>query len=300
MRAWMEVLLLSAVIAEAGCSSIQIRRLKAPDLTTEGVRFYRSLPYLLVTASVVVKSDPPELLRYDVQKDVLVPVLTVPAGRHDPGPAAHTGRSDWSLSNGGQVPVAFTKPGPLAGGSGPPPDKTPPDAKGTITGAPVPGGPTNPTSQDGSKTSGPGAGPIAIVYLPDPCEEYAITQRNVLSSQTVGITLNDGWELASLQATSDNTGVANALIGAAGSILGGGKSPSPGGAPPGGGGAKQGALPPLFVRTVTYTLTPGIYPLFERVPTNDKVCEGTLRFVNPWDVKNRVVNEQITPLALPQ
>jgi hypothetical protein len=303
MRTRIAVLLVSTMALLSACSSVHVK--PVVSASDEGVRFYRSLPYLLVVAPLVVKSDPPEMLRYSNDDNALVVVPIKPPkaagssdGKQDQqvSPTA-TGQADGTTGYNTVVLAALRKP------AAPPP---PADANkgdkgmGALTGQAAPGAPGGANGPAGAaKDSSPAPGPISIVYLPDPCQEYTITQNNYLSTQTVGIMLSDGWQLTSLQATSDNTGVVNSLIGLAGSALGGGKgAAAPGGG--GGGGAKaQGAGPQLFIRTVTYTLTPGLYPLFQRTRDGKPAgCDGSLQFVNPWDIKDRVVNVQITPLTL--
>jgi hypothetical protein len=300
MRVQMVALFVSIVGLFNACSSVHVNPVKSAS--DEGVRFYRSLPYLYVTAPLVVKSDPPELLRYnnDSNSLVIVPIEEAKSA---------------SLPNGGklspQTPSAGTNYGSEVQPSGqmmfatlgkavaPPP---PPDAKkGDLTGLGSQSGQPAPASSAAStgKDPSPPTPPASIVYLPDPCQEYTITQKNHLASQTVGIMLNDGWQLSSLQSTSDNTGVVNSLIGAVGSALGGGKSSGGGGGSTGGSKA-QGQGPQLFVKTVTYSLAPGIYPLFQRTRDGKPSgCDGTLKFVSPWEVRESIRTVQITPLVLP-
>lgn len=253
-------------LAVSSCAHVEVHRETDFASKAEGVRFYMSAPYLFVSGPVELTRRE-QLYSYipDGQQYVLIKECT--------GPECLSG--DGSLparpgTNGPDTPPprAPEIKGPQAGkdkGKDKAADQGG-DKGGDKGGA---GGSATASSSPGSSSSAP-SGAVTIVWLPDYCERYRVTTSNVLGSTSAQVTLNDGWQLNSLQTTADSTALATKTLDAVSSLAGTffGKSSSGGG---GGGknaeGSQAGATV-LLKRTVVTILKPGAYPLFKRTDCN--------------------------------
>jgi hypothetical protein len=116
---------------------------------------------------------------------------------------------------------------------------------------------------------------ISIVWLPDYCEQYAVSQDNTLSSASMKIALADGWRFDNFDAKNDSSAVLGKLLDTVATVAGKAidaakdvrvatiekdaaakTATSAVGA--------QSTKGPLLRRTISSSLKPGIYPLFER------------------------------------
>ncbi len=179
-----------------------------------------------------------------MRADLMPSTLTVPAYLDDP-------------TSAGAKPS--TK---HAGGPNDVPDPFAPASKNPTTSGPAPdmsdAGPT-PSKADTS------TGPLQIVWLPNYCKQYSVTQTSVLSTASIKLQLTNGWQLVSVDASGDSTAVAGKILDVAGAVLGAGK---------GGGGAKPVAqstaqsLPEALYSKITVRyLAPGLYPLVKCTQT---------------------------------
>jgi hypothetical protein len=281
-----------------GCSTLHVTMNPADDI--DGIRTYGSAPYLQVTAPVVVDVISWDLLSFDNQagkfSTVTLPQeVTLGDQKRAVEPAGQRFPFEQRRSRIDLVSLS----GPSGSGSkvGNAPDQP---GKPKIEGTDIPGkdATASPADQSDSPKSAP-ASPVTIAYLPDGCREFAISQSNFLSSSSLGLTLKDGWQLATLQSSGDTTAIVKSIIDGAASVLGAGAKASGGGGA-GGGSKAQGATAQFFVHLRTHVLKPGLYALTKRIGASpDKPCSGRLEFVSPFkDDGNLYKSDQLIPLAV--
>jgi hypothetical protein len=136
-----------------------------------------------------------------------------------------------------------------------PNDQLPKPEKGGA-GAPAPG---DTADKQGTKSDSPSSSSdlsyqlsntsysLKLIYLPDMSKTMAINiSPSILGTSSVQPTLQDGWMLTSLQASSDNTKALSDLTTLAGALLGGGAKGATKTAKGGGGGGARGLPPGLY------------------------------------------------------
>jgi hypothetical protein len=118
---------------------------------------------------------------------------------------------------------------------------------------------------------------IAIVWLPDYCQQYALLQDVKLASLKWKVELADGWRLSSVDMTADSTQVATKILDVLSTAVAAGKDIAVAGISrkartfEGQGGPDRNCRR----RTEVKYLNPGVYKLFVR--TDDK-CKDTPKF----------------------
>jgi hypothetical protein len=105
---------------------------------------------------------------------------------------------------------------------------------------------------------------VGVVWLPDYCQQYALHQKNVLSSSKFTVQLGDGWKLGQYTLEADTTAIATKILDLLGATVTAGKDiavekiKAKAGAE-----AKQaGGITFLLHTTITY-LQPGLYQIFK-------------------------------------
>lgn len=244
------------VISLYGCTSVTAYRVKPDDYSTNGIRYWLAMPYLIVRSPVEV-SRMENLYKIDIGSSTLKPLEIGPGNNGISAPPSRTSPAQMDDTK---------KPKAPAGGSKqeapPKPEPAPPD----------------------STPSGPWSDVINIVWMPDYCQQYALNQSSFLAKLDAVVTLGDGWRLGSLDTKTDSTQLLSKVLEVIGSIQvakQGGTSQQP---PQTSGGPSSAASilgtevegKPLVTylkqSKVTY-LKPGLYPIFSR-KTKSGQCES--------------------------
>jgi hypothetical protein len=130
-------------------------------------------------------------------------------------------------------------------------------------------------AEDKPAAAAGGSSAVEIVWLPDYCQQYAISSRTVLATSAVKYTLAQGWQLTQLDTTADSTAVINKVLDVVGNVL----VARAGGA---GGGKGDGASTKAkaeelqsgeakYLRHIKiYYLKPGVYALFQYPKANEQ------------------------------
>jgi hypothetical protein len=272
-----------ATLAATSCSNVMVERVRPDDYTTAGIRYWLPTPYLLVKTKVEIGRQV-QLFRYDAWKNppLLQEPCTNQCGATPTGPehavtpdeptlrtylaalGPMLAKAEKKTTGGGDDQSAGGKD---SGNDG--------SGKDNSNGAGKDNSKSGGGKSSDAATSDPSSdsSPLAIVWLPDYCQQYAIRQKNVLSSQSLNLTLNDGWQLGGFQSSLNSTEVINKLLDTLGSVLsafvssfgGGGAGKAAGGAGDGGGKTKAQAAAYVTLKRIVITyLQPGVYPLFSR------------------------------------
>jgi hypothetical protein len=269
--------LVALVLAASCTSNVGVRRVKPNDYSTPGYRYYLSQPMLLVRSPI-------ELARTE-------DLYTLNRGSNALSPV-RTDSINAGIPRQGTVDVVNPEPPAPAGNKPLRRAKTPPAKSDEPKGAAA-AKPENETGKNvGENTAKEAAAlrpavradptaiadTIALVWVPDHCEQYAISQTNRLSSQTTKFSFAEGWRLDGQEVTSDTTVLAAKLVDLASSITGtlvgakkevdiarinatatGDQDEE----------AQAGTRHTLWRRTTVTYLKPGLYSLFTR-----ETCDG--------------------------
>jgi hypothetical protein len=272
------MVLLSCVVALVGCATVDVVRVKDEDYVTKGLRYWLPAPYVIVKAPVEV-SYVQDLAEIDEEGHVTV-LAANPLGASNnlSGPA---GNITIPNSHSSCIPgdtsgrAASSGPGINQGAANPSSPGEAPGANKTPAAEDTAPAPNSAASNDA----------IAIVWLPDYCQQYAINQSERGASTQLQLTFADGWQLTSYNAQMNSTEVFNKMVDALASVVGTAAKAAPKAAAAGmqaGASAvaknnfSENHLPKrLFLRTTTAVLTPGVYPLFT-YPADD--CSKTPKF----------------------
>lgn len=281
------------LLLSLSCATTRVVRVGANDHSTEGVRFWLSAPHLIVTQPVLLKRVE-ALMELDPKTSKLSLVQTapvvvgpteakrappfevsVPAIPSPPGgePAAVAGPAPRSAARPVERPVApaAAEAQPKAAAKAPSPGAAAlaPDVKPTAEGA------------------------VAIVWLPDYCQQYAISQANVLSTASMKLALEDGWRLSSLDTAGNSTELLAKIVELAGTAIGAGKDLAVARtqARDSQEEAARERAPLPTVRRITSThAVPGIYPLFKRASCAESPAFKEIRFRTEESVEYQPVN----------
>ncbi len=280
MRVPLTLLSALAVVTCAGtCSTTSVQRVTG-DFNTTGLRYWLAAPYVLISAPVEVSRTEHV---YRVEGDVLT---LVEQGKVLPGDSASKFPAGLPAAAPVVVPPVVPPPAPAAGGGKV--KKKEKAAKGDKAGKDAKGAkddttPVEDKAKDGADAkdggdatkpdkSSPPPSAISIVWLPDYCEQYAISQSNTLSSASMKIALADGWRFDNVDASNDSSAAIGKLLDTVSTVAGkaidaskdvkvAGLSAAKTAASAVGAQATKG---PLLRRTISSSLKPGLYALFER------------------------------------
>lgn len=252
------------LMSQAACSNVTVKRIKDPDdHSTEGYRYWLSAPYVMVTAPVEV-GHKEDIVKADTAHATLTPFAPCPSGKCDQAQQ----QTMQPTATQGVVPppppALRARVQPQAKGDG---NAPPPVSASGAAGGPVASANAAPAAAPASAAqAGASSSPITLVWLPDYCEEYAVSQTNFLSSQTLTLTFGDGHRLDGSTATLDATATVGNLMNMIGTIasaaLGGGKPSSSTGSSTS--KAQDAEAARLFKHTTITYIKPGLYPLTER------------------------------------
>jgi hypothetical protein len=265
------LVLLSCVVALVGCATVDVVRVKDEDYVTKGLRYWLPAPYVIVKAPVEISSVQ-ELAMVDAAGKVTILGVQPPTSCEDTSGLAKPAGSGndqgvVSLPSLGEAPGQ--KKAPAVETAAPKPKPTNPQPAGEAPGANKTPAAENTATAPKSAASNDA---IAIVWLPDYCQQYAINQSERGASTQLQLTFADGWQLTSYNAQMNSTEVFNKMVDALASVVGTAAKAAPKAAAAGmqaGASAVAkntfaGNHPPkrLFLRTTTTVLEPGVYPLF--------------------------------------
>jgi hypothetical protein len=271
----------AAALAASACGSgVTVKRVAGDDRTTEGIRFYRPWPNLVVTKEFPVTASAcfvSGTLAANGQYIELDPEILkfINGGVLPPGAVADGGAAQLSVGALGSSPAleAGTKTLHSAGGSGAK-DGGAGEGGGSSSGSGGDDGggsaaPSADASTSVSIVAGTGTQPISLsdslslLYLPDESQDYVIQFSG--STQDAKLTLTSGWLLEGLNVQSQNI-VANLVQNVVTSVLPSLTKLIPGlqaGTTTLSEAAKAAAAPQpvvLKVHTVQYAV-PGVYPM---------------------------------------
>ena len=323
---WRSLFLVLLALAAIGCSNTTVKRVfleqdAKTSSSPEGFRYYGSTLYLLVTSPVVLTRTE-ELVTLNAGARTLTPFsscefspcIPAPAPSGTPGvpppppppppPASPTPAPAVPTSALSKTDKKTTKPkaapadpaAPVVGG------------KDTSKGDTAPASPQDPSKTADTPSSAPSSsankGAVAIVWLPDYCEQYAVSSSNVLSSHSLKLKLNDGWQFDNVDASNDSTVVIGKVLDAVTSVVGafkGSTTSTTGGtsSKTSKGTGAQAGTERIFRHTKTVSLKPGLYRIFTRKPTPDPKDACTVRPEFAADEFKTVVSESWEELPLP-
>ena len=256
------------------CTTQTAKRVTSDDNTTQGVRYWLSSPYLLVTDRVRIRETQTVYVGLGIN---LVPVVECVAPACTPKTEQDRARE----SSAGVSAEASDTPQQGGGSS---------ESGGKSEGED--GKSPKPASESGAAAS-PASSGVSIVWLPDYCEQYAYESKSFLAKADATVSLADGWRLESVISSQDSTVVVSKLLDLVGirtqadaatkqaRIAGAQLKPSlvlPG-------------VPAYWIRTEAWDLNPGLYPVFQRTD-----CK-TMPTFNPktYDIKQSVSWTRLTP-----
>ncbi len=266
------IILLSCVAVLMGCATIDVVRIKDGNDQRKGLRYWLPAPYVIVKAPVGV-SYVQDLAEID-DKGNVTGLTANPLGASN-GVSGPAGSATIMNSHSSCIPGDTSGP-TASSGSGNDQGDANPSPPGE-----APGANKTPAAEDSVPMPKPAASSeaIAIVWLPDYCQQYAIDASERGASTQLHVTFADGWQLTSYNAQMNSTEVLNKMVDALASVVGtaakAAASAAPASAPQAAvAGIQAGASevakstagnhPPkrLFLRTTTAVLQPGVYPLF--------------------------------------
>jgi len=294
------VLILGGIVYMSGCSTTSVSRVTG-DPNAKGLRYWLAAPYVLVGAPVEV-SRTEQVYRLEGEVLTLVqPSKWLPgdsAGTYPPNPPAPAAGGSAGVLTPPPMPGSRTKraaPGKAGADKVKQPNKAENKAPETETtpvedhaneGAAAKDATAAPKADKGSSA----ANTIAIVWLPDYCEQYAVEQSNTLSTASMKITLADGAKFDHLDSSNDSSAAVGKLLdtvaAVAGKAIDAGKdvkvatiqkeAASKAASSALGAQATKGLL---LRRTISSSLKPGLYPMFERPADKDGKtdCNATPR-----------------------
>ena len=268
----MRTLVLSAMLASTGCSTVLVSHVRGNDYDTPGVRYWLPAPYLLVRSAVEIGRTETLYSMSPIDKTVLrrvvpcddnqaackpraatpppPPIASAPTGAQSsrPGVSA-TGTAQSELEDS----VAVSREAAIAVGEA---DRLVAEA-GEREGAPA----------------------TTVVWLPDYCQQYAIAEKDHTGSQKVQIQLADGWKLTALNTEINNTEVLQKMFDMISSLAGTmtastqklantGIQTATNALQRGTQGAQAGRTR-LFRRTRVTTFKPGLYSMLQYPLTKD-------------------------------
>ena len=270
--------------ALAGCTSVTATRVKPDDYKTEGVRYWLAAPYVLVRFPTEV-SRTEELFQFtagDKKFEPLGPLAGHAPASWMPGQAnsiiTHASLFSVAVKNPAKPPAAA---GSGALGTGSHDDPKPAAGQDPGTGKPpaaADAGPTTPSSHAPERAAPSSlADAVSVVWLPDYCEQYAVSQRSVLASLKFTVELGDGWKLGKLDTSQDSTAVVGKILDLVGTGIGAQKDIAVEKIKAGAAGsqAKQAIQARTLVRTTVRYLKPGLYPILIR---NSNDCTAAPTF----------------------
>jgi hypothetical protein len=235
------------VVGLTGCSNVTVKPLAPGDRSTNGLRFYGSAPYLLVSAPVILTRKE-ELFQY--RNNQLFSIACAEDECKRPRVPEAISAAPQSMAQGEKPKKKEeAKPG----------DEQEPDEKSEDEPAETP------------TTSG-----VTLTWLPDYCEPYAIDSTNVLSTQKLSIKLADGWRFDNLSQETDSTTVVTKVLDTVAALVATFKGGDSGGKDEKKDDEAEDKAEALGEAAVTLrkvtvtTLKPGVYPLFTRPLLKDK------------------------------
>lgn len=247
---------LVALVA-TGCGTITAHKVTYEDATTEGVRYWLPTPYLMVSEPVSL-FETQSLWTSRGNELVRLCEADCPAADAPPADARDEDRAAarrYETDRGDELPI----PGRSPAGE---------DRREASDDKPAP------TGNDGKKLGGGGKpavnpGAISIVWLPDYCQMYAVQGRAGLGSQSLKVTLEDGWRLSSIDSETDNTQILESLTSLAKTFLetrADVKTAEIEAATDEDAAPKEKARVPakVYRKTVSYGLRPGLYRLVDQ------------------------------------
>jgi hypothetical protein len=274
----------AAIVCASACSTTSVTRVTG-DHDAKGLRYWLAAPYVLVSAPVEVSRTEHV---YRLEGDVLT---LVPPGKWLPGDSAGMLPLGPPVATPAVVPPVTVAPPPMPvvpGGKGGDKAKqkkagAAKESKDAEDGTTL----VEDKAKDGSdpkdgagatakadKGSAP-ASVISIVWLPDYCEQYAVSQSNTLSAASMKIALADGWKFVNFDASNDSSAAIGKLLDTVATVAGKAVDASKdvrvatiqkdaAAIKAGSTAGAQATKGPLLRRTISSSLKPGIYPLFER------------------------------------
>ncbi len=289
----MRTLILAACLVGSGCSTISVSHVRGSDYKTAGVRYWLPAPYLLVKTPVEISRTETLFSLSPIDNTVLRRVLPCDDGQAPcrPQPAVPP-----------PPPVASgippLRPGMAAGSQSATEDSTAAAAAPSASGSDH----VVTAERDGGA---PGA---TIVWLPDYCQQYAISEKAHAGSQKVQIQLAEGWKLTALNTEINNTEVLQKMFDTISSLAGSMISPTQKLASAGVQTATgalergaQGGRTRLFRRTQIITFRPGLYPLLQypQSQDNEPDCARLPSFRPPKDAteQNEFWSELVSAAA---
>jgi hypothetical protein len=289
----------------AGCATVTVTRVTDDDFKTQGVRFYRPRPYIVVNQPFPIGGDDFYVYgRIDAQNRVVridISSLPEPLKSHFAGVSQYTcGIPFTDISQAPTAPPAPPAPGSLGqqggeqGGKRSSPTSTQNNEQPTTKPAgdqASSASTTQPTTQQSTlrTSSDPTIDPyeklneyLGIVYLPDFDQQYAMSASSGLGSSSASIQMKNAWMVENIDWNVDNTQLGQFLYSNISRFAELAATVAEQAVAPGSAElsalAQQGGTQPIVVLLkVNYVIqaSPGIYPILKPTEAGGYFHSGT-------------------------